>query len=205
MSKSNISYILFLAGIGVVLLVGFFLRDTSYTDRQQISSKKTPNDIFELPVSDNYYGPQIVVSPEEFNDKELLKFISDQHKQVHYTRDEENVYFQGNKIEGADADTFQILGEYEAKDANSIYLRGKKIFPEVDVDTFEVLLGGCLYRDKNGVYSETFVKQDVANLLSFRIYEKQYAVDDQFLYAIKRGLQKNGTCHLEKQALPQFL
>jgi hypothetical protein len=65
------------------------------------------------------------------------------------------VYYQGQKIKGADADTFKEFSNGYAKDATHVYYAGD-LMPGADVATFVMLDNATNSQDaedKNHVYS----------------------------------------------------
>jgi hypothetical protein len=68
-----------------------------------------------------------------------------------YTNDDTSVYYDGNLVEGADAETFEVLNGYDiGKDKNGVYYRDE-IFMEADFDTLEEV-NSWYYKDKDHVY-----------------------------------------------------
>ena len=75
-----------------------------------------------------------------------------------YGKDKNNVYFLGEKINGADAKSFKVILEPSdlvqmySKDKSNVFIGGRKI-KEADVKTFERLFGTVYYsKDKNNLY-----------------------------------------------------
>jgi len=101
--------------------------------------------------------------------------LKDYKEQIasHFIKDKNNVYYQGEKIQGADPSTFKALGEDYFKDKNNVYQlimpKEKKIpniaglcdlskfegsvkkMEKADPNTFEAL-GNGYFKDKNSVY-----------------------------------------------------
>ena len=68
-----------------------------------------------------------------------------------YTKDENNVYFKGQEITGADPITFQIIDDRHAKDKNHVYY-ALQIIQLADPITFQLLNSWFSYRDKNHMW-----------------------------------------------------
>ena len=101
------------------------------------SSKRRPT-----PCIMQYYS-QIKIDPESFV---ILN--------NHYGKNEQNVYYDGEILEGADPSTFQAFensGDYHtAYDKNYLYY-GKKYKIEVDGESL-TMINQTTYRDKNAEY-----------------------------------------------------
>ena len=72
------------------------------------------------------------------------------------------------KLQNADAKTFEILGYHIAKDKNYVYYRDEKL-SKIDPKTFEVVegYGITMFKDKNGIY--TFGKNyDKLKIINFK-------------------------------------
>ena len=72
------------------------------------------------------------------------------------------------KLQNADAKTFEILGYHIAKDKNYVYYRDEKL-SKIDPKTFEVVEGYyiTIFKDKNGIY--TFGKNyDKLKIINFK-------------------------------------
>lgn len=96
-----------------------------------------------------------------------------------YTRDKNFVYSFGRKIDGADSDTFKVLGDYYAKDKNSAYCDRKKMDPSVDINSFQSLDYNYA-KDKNSVYKHGLkIDRDVD---SFIIINSMYSKDNLGVY-----------------------
>jgi hypothetical protein len=67
-----------------------------------------------------------------------------------YTKDSFNVYFAGQKVDGASASTFKSLGDGYGKDSWNVYYMGKKV-AAASTGTF-VALGGGYGKDSWNVY-----------------------------------------------------
>jgi hypothetical protein len=74
------------------------------------------------------YNRKIDADPKTFL---VLKFNT-------YAKDEKSVFYKGEKIIGADAKTFEALGEYYAKDKNFGWY-GKDTIPTSNGQTFKVI------------------------------------------------------------------
>lgn len=112
-----------------------------------------------------------------------------------YSKDDFSVYWgTGDRIEGADAETFELLRQPEERyaeiigyghDKDNVYYEGKKIEGEVDGPTFEFIynLSGYLSyaKDKSGVYflrtiDDVRIAQSIEEALpsNFKIVGNQY-------------------------------
>jgi hypothetical protein len=72
-----------------------------------------------------------------------------------FAKDKQNVFYLGEIVEGADNETFTLLGDYYAKDKNNAYYM-KKIINGVDLSTFKTYEhdnSACsCAKDKNHIY-----------------------------------------------------
>jgi hypothetical protein len=71
---------------------------------------------------------------KSLNNAQPLNFIQlDQD----YGKDQETVYYRGNKISEADARSFEVLGQGFGKDQDNVYSKGE-ILPGADPDNFSL-------------------------------------------------------------------
>ena len=68
-----------------------------------------------------------------------------------YAKGKKEIYYDGEKIDGADYDSFQELEKEYAKDSKNVYLKGKIM--QADVKTFRVLSYN-FSRDNKNWYGE---------------------------------------------------
>ena len=91
-------------------------------------------------------------------------------------RVEDSVYYRGTSIEGADAETFEIIDGGFFKDKNKVFFWGELI-EEADVNTFEIVQ--YQYgKDKNHVFFESEPIEN-ADPASFRYNESKYRFEDK--------------------------
>lgn len=108
-----------------------------------------------------------------------------------YTTYEGKAYYDGEVIEGADGDTFEIVpgGERFARDKDRIYYSGEFIGAEIiDADSF-VVLGERYAKDKNFVYYLNENIEEGSRLALLEIIEK--ADPDTFVIAGRHAKDKN--------------
>ena len=94
--------------------------------------------------------------------KDNLKGCEPKHKMTHpdYEIKTDSVYYQSELIEGADPDTFRVMGNILAKDKYNVYLGGV-IMDKVDPSSVEILksfwvkreVSGYVLKDKDYVYN----------------------------------------------------
>lgn len=112
-------------------------------------------------------------------------------------RDKDGVYVNGSelldssvsynnfmKVQTADPDTFEIIGNSWAKDKQHYYYNYRLM--EVDYDTFEIL-SESVAKDKYAVYIQSdnrFVKTDVVGQ-HFRVLDEPYFYDESHIYWYK--------------------
>ena len=70
-----------------------------------------------------------------------------------YAKDKNFLYYQGERIEGADPDTFEIVGFHgiHARDKNFVYGYRAKKLSWIDANTFKIV-SDVYFKDKNSVY-----------------------------------------------------
>jgi len=99
-----------------------------------------------------------------------------------YAKDDQNVFFNGKKLDNSDSSTFKIIaGEFHiySKDKQQTYL-DDKIISNTGSETFEVLIYPFA-RDINNVYCiGNIIKK--ANPKTFKVLNKHYSRDDQNVY-----------------------
>lgn len=74
------------------------------------------------------------------------------------TKDRLHVYVNGKLMEGADPNTFELLGNCYEKDKNNVYYCGEIIVKGADSDTFEVM--DYYAKDENHIYDDGEVIAD---------------------------------------------
>ena len=125
-----------------------------------------------------YYGSRPI---REVNPK-TVKILSEI-----YLKDDKSVFTKYGKIENADLDSFEVLGEMHiyAKDNKNVYLFGE-IIKKADPRTFEIIseIAFATYsKDKNNVYLETYIIEG-ADPKTFEIIKEKptYSKDKKYLY-----------------------
>jgi hypothetical protein len=68
----------------------------------------------------------------------------------YYAKDKNSAYYHGTKIEGADPQTFIFLENHYAKDKNAVYDNGRIVNKNIDPATVEIL--GAFIADKDFIY-----------------------------------------------------
>jgi hypothetical protein len=98
-----------------------------------------------------YFGNQII----EGADPATIKTFGDCSNGIFYIYDDTAAFFEGKKIEGADAGTFQIPDDYYAKDEKNVYFEGRTVVG-ADPKTIQVLVAeyrGVVYaKDSRAAY-----------------------------------------------------
>ncbi|HEY5714208.1 MAG TPA: DKNYY domain-containing protein, partial [Candidatus Gracilibacteria bacterium] len=90
------------------------------------------------------------------------KILNDRGQRTGYTKDRENVYYNGTLVEGMDPGSVVVVGQSSATspsylmDKSNLYFEGRLV-PSVDLDTFEVMdysvFGAWDYaKDKNSLF-----------------------------------------------------
>lgn len=97
-----------------------------------------------------------------------LSIISESHG---YATDGNYVYLYDRPILGADASSFEIIGDYYAKDWFHVYYDGKKV-AGADPDTFEEM-DGIYAKDKSQVYYDGKAIQGV-DISTFALVQDDY-------------------------------
>ncbi|HTB52873.1 MAG TPA: DKNYY domain-containing protein [Ferruginibacter sp.] len=92
---------------------------------------------------DGSHKDRIDADPKTF---EVLKFDK-------YAKDDKNVFYEGEKVEGADAATFESIYEFYARDKNNGYY-GKDTVKNSDGRTFKVINGYYSTDGKDYFYME---------------------------------------------------
>lgn len=86
------------------------------------------------------------------------------------------IYYQGVPMEGADAETFEIIDGGHFKDKNKVFFWGELI-EEADVNTFEIVKYQYA-KDKDHVFFESELIEN-ADPASFRYNESKYRFEDK--------------------------
>ena len=103
------------------------------------------------------------------DDKNIYYFDEDSFKKVDkadinsferidstdFFKDKNNVYYEGEKVEGIDMNSIEVINEMCIKDKNSVFYEGKKL-RNISPTNFNIFYGGMSYDiilvDKNGSY-----------------------------------------------------
>lgn len=96
-----------------------------------------------------------------------------------YTRDNGNVYYFDNLVQGADPNTFEYINQNYIKDANFVFCRGNKI-ENADRDTL-IEMKYRYAKDKNNVYRDCSILPEVDSS-SFEIISYVYTKDKKNVY-----------------------
>ena len=68
-------------------------------------------------------------------------------------KDKNNVYYNGKKMENVDSKSFKNFGDFIGKDKNRVfYVAGNKDIKDVDAESFEMMGDTDYFRDKNNVF-----------------------------------------------------
>lgn len=86
-----------------------------------------------------------IISPVQNVNPDKYQYLND-----FYGKDDKVGYYKCKPIEGSDAQTFNLLGEF-ARDSNCVYYNGLPV-KEIDPATFTLIKGGGYTKDRNGVY-----------------------------------------------------
>ena len=95
---------------------------------------------------------------DESDFKKLDRADINSFERIEYTgffKDKNNVYYDGEKIEGIDMNSIEVINGMCIKDKNSVFYEGKKL-RNISPDNFNIFDGGISYDkilvDKNGAY-----------------------------------------------------
>ena len=96
------------------------------------------------------FNDDLVVEKVELSPEIDLKTLQSFENYAEYSKDKNNVYYDFQKIEGADIKTFEPDGYSIGKDKTGVYYKTHKI-NSIDVNSTEVLENE-FYKDKNNIY-----------------------------------------------------
>ena len=96
------------------------------------------------------FNNDLVVEKVELSPEIDLKTLQSFENYAEYSKDKNNVYYDFQKIEGADIKTFEPEGFFIGKDKKGVYYKTHKI-NGIDVNSTEVLENE-FYKDKNNIY-----------------------------------------------------
>ena len=96
------------------------------------------------------FNDDLVVEKVELSTEIDLKTLQSFENYAEYSKDKNNVYYDFQKIEGADIKTFEPEGFFIGKDKKGVYYKTHKI-NGIDVNSTEVLENE-FYKDKNNIY-----------------------------------------------------
>ena len=96
------------------------------------------------------FNDDLVVEKVELSPEIDLKTLQPFENYAEYSKDKNNVYYDFQKIEGADIKTFEPDGYSIGKDKKGVYYKTHKI-NGIDVNSTEVLENE-FYKDKNNIY-----------------------------------------------------
>ena len=95
---------------------------------------------------------------DESDFKKLDRADINSFERIEYTgffKDKNNVYYDGEKVEGIDMNSIEVVNGMCIKDKNSVFYEGKKL-RNISPDNFNIFDGGISYDkilvDKNGAY-----------------------------------------------------
>ena len=95
---------------------------------------------------------------DESDFKKLDRADINSFERIEYTgffKDKNNVYYDGEKVEGIDMNSIEVINGMCIKDKNSVFYEGKKL-RNISPDNFNIFDGGLSYDkilvDKNGIY-----------------------------------------------------
>ena len=103
-----------------------------------------------------------------------------------YAKDNQNVFYQWQVVEGADPASFEAISALYGKDANQVYYQGKMI-PGADPEQF-ALLNIQWGRDGTDVYRQDIPIQ-ACDPASFRFLKNGWQRDDQCVYREGRKIE----------------
>lgn len=104
-----------------------------------------------------------------------------------YAKDNNSVFYEGDKISKAESNSFELISYGYAKDNNRVYFRDK-IVEKADPSSFKTLnenenaMGETVYaKDKNGIYvnDKHFAEADAA---TFKVLNEKYSMDKKGVY-----------------------
>ena len=106
-----------------------------------------------------YFGDDKNIYYFDENDfKKLDNADVNSFERIEYTgffKDKNNVYYDGEKVEGIDMNSIEVINGMCIKDKNSVFYEGKKL-RNISPDNFNIFDGGISYDkilvDKNGAY-----------------------------------------------------
>lgn len=96
------------------------------------------------------FNDDLVVEKVELSPEIDLKTLQSFENYAEYSKDKNNVYYDFQKIEGADIKTFEPDGYSIGKDKTGVYYKTHKI-NGIDINSTEVLENE-FYKDKNNIY-----------------------------------------------------
>lgn len=96
------------------------------------------------------FNDDLVVEKVELSPEIDLKTLQSFENYAEYSKDKNNVYYDFQKIEGADIKTFEPEGFFIGKDKTGVYYKTHKI-NGIDTNSTEVLENE-FYKDKNNIY-----------------------------------------------------
>ena len=112
-----------------------------------------------------YFGDDKNIYYFDENDfKKLDNADVNSFKRIEYTsffKDKNNVYYDGEKVEGIDMNSIEVISGMWIKDKNNVFYEGQKL-KGISSDNFNYFDGGLSYEtilfDKNGIYK--FLKNE---------------------------------------------
>lgn len=115
-----------------------------------------------------FLSPNIISGQERSNKESSDKKCTLCAEENNYAKDNKNVYYNGERIFGADADTFENLGDGYARDKSNAYYQGQKLFGAKG-SLFKYLGKGYATDSKNTFYQGT--KISGVDSSSFKVLE----------------------------------
>ena len=129
-----------------------------------------------------------------------------------YAKDISHVYYQNTILDEADPDKFRFINQNSiATDGNNLYIYNRRSKIDLDLESFAVVEDeyGTFCTDKNNVYllfyqrEELLVKVEGADLPTFKLLERSYAVDKNHVYFYGYYARNKQTLHRLEGIIPE--
>ena len=147
---------------------------------EAVASNQTP--VYWRDAHNVYYRGKIV---ENADSKSFIHFSGN------YAKDASHVYYLGNVLKEADPDKFRFIKQNSiATDGSNLFIYNRRSKTTVDLESFVAIEdeNDVFCKDKDNIYllfynrEEPLIKVEGADQLTFKLLERQYAVDKHYVW-----------------------
>ena len=139
---------------------------SSYFSSNEIKTKKVSIDGLDVKTFRALENSKDVTSIDYFVDKNNIYYAYENLEKIqgadknsfevlgyYIAKDKNNVYYKGTKMENVDSASVKTFGNFIGKDKNRVfYITGNEDIKDVDAESFEIMGDTRYFRDKNNIF-----------------------------------------------------